>query len=88
MKYFFPLNNIKYLSDLGVENIIAERSKRGKFYSFEEFLLRMTQEKLLDKRELENLILSGVFDKIEYIDNISDRRKNDNQIIFLFEKGP
>lgn len=72
---YFPLNNIKYLSNDGVENILAERKRNGKFYSFEEFLIRLGKDKLLDKREFTNLILSGVFDEVEDIQNSSDRKK-------------
>lgn len=73
-KIYFPLNNIKYLSNNGVENILADRKKNGKFYSFEEFLIRLGKEKLLDKREFENLILSGVFDEIEELKSPIERK--------------
>lgn len=72
---YFPLNNIKFLSDNGVEFILAERNKNGQFYSFEEFLLRMGKDKSLNKREFENLILAGAFDKLEDIKDIKDRAR-------------
>lgn len=70
---FIPLNNIKYLSDDGVNEIIEDRNKNGEYYSFEEFLVRLGTEKKLNKRELENLVLSGVFDKLESLQNKKDR---------------
>lgn len=72
---YFPLNNIKYLSDNGVEEIIKIRKQYGDFYSFDEFLSRLGTEKLLNKREFENLILSGAFDKIENIKKPIERKR-------------
>lgn len=71
---YLPLNNIKYLSDNGVEEIIKERHDNGDFYSFEEFLSRLGKDKKLDKREFQNLILSGVFDEIENIESPKNRK--------------
>lgn len=71
---YLPLNNIKYLSNNGVEEIIKERHDNGVFYSFEEFLSRLGKDKRLDKREFQNLILSGVFDEIENIEFPKDRK--------------
>ena len=54
---YFPLNNIKYLSNDGVEVILADKKQYGDYYSFEEFLTRLDKDKLLNKREFENLRL-------------------------------
>lgn len=72
---YFPLNNIKYLSNSGVDLIIEEKAKNGEFYSFEEFLNRLGKNKELNKRELENLVLSGSFDRIENIKSPIDRQR-------------
>lgn len=72
---YFPLNNIKYLSNDGVEAILALKKQFGDYYSFEEFLVRLGKDKLLNKREFENLILSGAFDKIENIERPIDRKR-------------
>lgn len=72
---YLPLNNIKFLGKNGVQEIIKERKENGEFYSFEEFLYRLGKNKKLDKREFENLILSGVFDKIESIEFPKERKR-------------
>ena len=72
---YMPLNNIKYLGVDGVEQIIKIRNEFGDFYSLEEFLVRLGTEKLLNKREFENLILSGAFDKVENIKQPKDRER-------------
>ena len=83
---YLPLNNIKYLSDNGVEEIIKERHDNGDFYSFEEFLSRLGKEKKLDKREFQNLILSGVFDEIEGIEFPKDRKVLIQKLYKFFKK--
>lgn len=83
---FLPLNNIKYLSNDGVDSILKIRNEFGDFYSFEEFLSRLGKDKLLDKREMENLILSGVFDEIEHIEFPKDRQKLIKQLYKYLRK--
>ena len=86
MNIYFPLNNIKYLSNEGVDAIIAERKKNGDFYTFEEFLHRLGDKKLLNKREFENLVLSGAFDEIENIKNVLDRKRLIKTLYLYFKK--
>lgn len=83
---YLPLNNIKYLSNNGVEEIIKERKENGDFYSFEEFLSRLGKDKKLDKREFQNLILSGVFDEIENIENPKERSRLIQKLYKFFKK--
>lgn len=83
---YLPLNNIKYLSNIGVEEIIADRKKEGDYYSFEEFLSRLGKDKKLNKREFENLILSGVFDKIEDISSPKERKRLIQRLYIFLKK--
>ena len=83
---YFPLNNIKYLSNDGVEAILAHKKQYGDYYSFEEFLTRLGKDKLLNKREFENLILSGAFDKIEEIHKPVERKKLIIKLYSYFKK--
>lgn len=83
---YFPLNNIKYLSNDGVELILEDRQKNGEYYSFEEFLDRMGKDKKLDARELKNLVLAGTFDKVENITDPIQRRDLIRQIYKFLRK--
>lgn len=83
---FLPLNNIKYLSNDGVNSILKIREEFGDFFSFEEFLSRLGKDKLLNKREFENLVLSGVFDEIENISKPIERQKLIKQLYKYLKK--
>ncbi|MGC9031189.1 MAG: DNA polymerase III subunit alpha [Minisyncoccia bacterium] len=63
-KIRFGLLAIKNVGENIVEVILAERKKNGPFKSFEDFIKRI-QSKDLNKKSLESLIKSGVFDKFE-----------------------
>lgn len=83
---FLPLNNIKYLGNDAVDAIIEDRNKNGEFFSFEEFFSRLGKDKLLNKRELENLILSGAFDKLEGISSPIERQRLIKQLYKFLKK--
>lgn len=83
---FLPLNNIKYLGNEAVNCILEDREKNGEYYSFEEFLVRLGKDKLLNKREFENLVLSGAFDKLENIEFPKDRQKLIKQLYKFLRK--
>ena len=60
----FPLNGIKGIGNVAVNNIIDER-KNGEYKHIFDFLKRC-YNKSVNKKIIETLILSGVFDKFEY----------------------
>ena len=68
---FWSIGSIKFVGEKTLENILQEREKNGKFFSFDEFYDRM--KKGVDSRCVTNLILSGCFDKIEKIKSPSQR---------------
>ena len=57
----FGLATIKNFGGIATESIIAERTKNGPFASLEDFLKRV-QDKSLNKKSLEALILVGALD--------------------------
>lgn len=57
----FGLGAIKGVGDAAAENIISERGQHGNFLDFVDFLRRVDL-RLINKRVLECLILSGAFD--------------------------
>ncbi len=79
-----------------INNIVDERTKNGKFTSFEDFINRCMNLGI-NKRLVESLILSGAFDSFgvnrrvlmeihaDYMDRVSEanKRKNDLQISFF-----
>ena len=69
---YWSLLKIKNLGEISVSKIIEERDKNGKFFSLEEFLKRVDKSKV-NKKVITNLILSGAFDKIEYITSEKQR---------------
>ncbi len=58
----FGMGGIKNVGTSVVDQIIEEREKAGPFKSFEDFIERMTQYSVVNKRAVESLILSGAFD--------------------------
>jgi len=65
---------VKQVGDSTLEHIIEERSVNGQFFSFEEFIERVSRAKV-NKGKILNLILAGAFDEIEKISNAKDRKK-------------
>ncbi|MDI6882877.1 MAG: DNA polymerase III subunit alpha [Patescibacteria group bacterium] len=63
-KIRFGLLKIKNVGSNIVEAIIKERTEKGIFKSFADFILRI-DSKDLNKKSLESLIKAGVFDKFE-----------------------
>jgi len=97
-KIRFGLLAIKNVGSNVVEAIIQERKKNGTFSSFSEFVSRIdTQD--LNKKSLESLVKSGVFDKFEernkLLENLEDvlklnrdiRKLNYSNQKNLFEKS-
>lgn len=63
-KIRFGLLAIKNVGENVVEAIITERKKGGPFKSIHDFISRI-QSKTLNKKSMESLIKTGVFDKLE-----------------------
>lgn len=60
-KIFWSLNSIKWVSVKVLEHLFEVRQEGGLFFSFSEFLSRV-QKRIVNKRVITNLILSGAFD--------------------------
>jgi DNA polymerase-3 subunit alpha len=67
---YSSLTGIKGVGDVAVKHILETRSK-GNFFSFEEFCTRVPSK--VNKGVIEKLIIAGVFDDIEEIDEPRDR---------------
>lgn len=73
-KIFWPLSSIKQCGEKASSQIIDLRDKFGKYFSFEEFLERNKfKGSKVNKQIIENLIISGAFDNIEFVENVSER---------------
>jgi DNA polymerase-3 subunit alpha len=68
---YWSLSSIFQCGEKTILELIDERNKNGKYYSFEEFLKRCS--KIVDKRVICNFIYSGCFDEIEKINHPSKR---------------
>ncbi len=60
-KIRFGLGAVKGVGLGAVESIVNQRAEKGKYTSFEDFIMRC-DSKVLNKRLVENLILAGAFD--------------------------
>ncbi len=63
-KIFYGLGAIKNVGFEAISNIIMEREKNGKFFSFSDFINRVSS-KDVNKLQLEGLTKAGVFDEFE-----------------------
>lgn len=71
---YWALSSIKNVGETSTDQIIEERNKNGQYFSLDEFLERHSfKGSKVNKRVIENLILSGSFDEIESIQHPSDR---------------
>lgn len=72
---YWALSSVKQVGETSTDQIIEERNKNGEYFSLDEFLERHTfKNSKVNKRVIENLILSGAFDGIEDIRNPIDRQ--------------
>ena len=69
---YWSLQSIKFVGNKAVVEIIDDRDKNGAYKSFKDFVDRMKTYSV-NKRQIVNMILSGCFDEIESIQQISDR---------------
>ncbi|MFA5582747.1 MAG: DNA polymerase III subunit alpha [Bacteriovoracaceae bacterium] len=73
---FWGISTIKFIGSVATDQIIEDRSRNGKYFSFEEFLSRHTfTGSKVNKTHIENLIVSGAFDKIEDIKLPIERKR-------------
>lgn len=73
---YWGLSTIKFVGNIATQQIIQDREKNGKYFSFEEFLDRHSfLNSKVNKTHIENLIVSGAFDNIENIQLLSERRQ-------------
>lgn len=71
---YWALSSIKQVGETSTDQIIEERNKNGQYFSLDEFLERHTfKGSKVNKRVIENLILSGAFDDVEAVQFPSDR---------------
>ena len=81
----WALNKIAYIGPSAVNGIIDERKENGKYYSLEDFYQRI-EKRIVNKRALLHLILSGCFDKIHNIEKVQDRILLINQYYQLIKE--
>jgi len=61
----FGLLAIKNTGEKGLDDLVEEREKNGKFKNFDDFVMRMQKYSSFNKRMLEFLIKAGVFSRFE-----------------------
>lgn len=71
-KIYWSLTSVKYVGEKAVEKIIEERNKNGNFFSVQDLFDRV-DKRTVNKRAINNLILSGAFDEAYSIKQESDR---------------
>lgn len=73
---YWSLSSVKQVGGVAIEQIMGEREKNGKYFSFDEFLDRHTfTGSKINKSHIENLVYAGAFDKIENINSSLERIK-------------
>lgn len=71
-KIYWSLTSVKYVGEKAVEKIIEERERNGNFYSLQDLFDRV-DKRTVNKRAINNLIISGAFDEVCGVKNESDR---------------
>ncbi|MCY3804717.1 MAG: DNA polymerase III subunit alpha [Candidatus Saccharibacteria bacterium] len=96
----FGLEAIKHASSKAIQRLVDIRSESGSYKSFDDFLQRQTDNPSLNRKTMESLIKSGVFDSLiergkllAKIDDIMDILSSINQVsdknqITLFDALP
>lgn len=65
---YWALSSIKHVGETSTDQIMGDRDENGQYFSFTEFIDRhIYKGSKVNKRTVENLILSGCFDEIENI---------------------
>jgi DNA polymerase-3 subunit alpha len=78
---FWSLSRIKVIGTKTVDFIVGERTRTGDYHSVEDFIQRIFKHKNVEDvsripvnaRHVKNLILSGCFDRVERISDITGR---------------
>lgn len=60
---YWSLGSISYVTERVLDHIFEERERGGEFFSLSEFIAR-TEKRIVNKRVVTNLILSGCFDSV------------------------
>lgn len=82
---YWSLEKIAFVGEAVVNAIVEERESKGKFYSLDDFYNRMPK-RVVNKRSLLHLILSGCFDKVHNISKVQDRMLLINQYYDLIKE--
>lgn len=69
---YWSIGSVSFVGDKVLGAIISERTAKGRFFDFSDFLSRINRS-IVNKRCITNLIIAGCFDKIESIESPSDR---------------
>jgi DNA polymerase-3 subunit alpha len=71
---YWSLSSIKHCGEKAVDEILQERERNGEYFSLEDFLSRHSfKGSKVNKRVIENLVLSGSFDELESIKQLVKR---------------
>ena len=77
---FWALSSIKQVGETATDQIMKDREDNGEYFSFSEFVDRHSYKgSKVNKRTIENMVLSGCFDLIESIEVAKDRINLINQ---------
>ena len=71
---YWSLTKIKNVGQVAGKSIVEDREKTGSYYSFSEFLTR-SNKTAVDKTVVTCLVLSGVFDEMEFLEHPHQRYK-------------
>lgn len=73
---YWSLNSVKQCGDKSYTQIVEDKRLKGDYISFDNFLTRNVYKgSKVNKAVIENLIICGAFDKLEFIDNICERNR-------------
>lgn len=71
---YWSLNSVKQCGDKAYTQIVGNREKDGEYLNFDNFLTRNVYKgSKVNKAVIENLIICGAFDNIEFIEDIVER---------------
>ena len=71
---YWSIKAISGVGEVSVEQILSDRASNGDYFDFQDFLDRsMFKGSKVNKTAIEGLVLSGAFDKLEYITHPRDR---------------
>lgn len=75
-KFYWPLSSVKQVGEKAIEEILRERNQSGPYFSLSDFIDRHNfKGSKVNKSVVENLILTGAFDGVENVTNLTSRLK-------------